>query len=73
MKRITDGMDAELRTEGLKGAKNKLFSKVKAGSALAGKDLLQLSIANTVQAVWQYQMVLVQELWLELLLRRFCG
>jgi hypothetical protein len=32
-------MDAEAKNfEGLKGAKNKLFAKVKAGSGLAGKE-----------------------------------
>jgi hypothetical protein len=43
-------MDAEAKNfEGLKGAKNKLFAKVKAGSGLAGKGINgALSVANVV-------------------------
>jgi hypothetical protein len=50
MKRITDGMAEEAKNlVGLKGAKNKLFSKVKEGSTFAGKGYNRaLSVANTI-------------------------
>jgi hypothetical protein len=51
----------------LKEVENKLF---KESAPLKGSSAL--SIANTVQAVWQHQMVLVGELWPELLLTEIC-
>jgi hypothetical protein len=64
-------MDAEAKNfEGLKGAKTN-YSKVKAGSGLAGKGINRLSVANVVPSSVASRGTSARELGYYL--RRFCG